>query len=66
MFVSLFIFQCTVWDEEVCKRRFKETEVNLMLLESLETSVEDIALRRKGDKLKFIFYKQSRERTNTF
>lgn len=32
MFASLFIFQYTVWGEEVGKR-FKETQVNLMLLE---------------------------------
>lgn len=65
MFASLFTFQCTVWGEEV-GNRFKETQVNLMLLESLETSVKDTALCRKGDGLKFFFYEQSRESLHTF
>lgn len=65
MLASLFIFQCTGWCEEVGKR-FKETQVNFMLQESLETFVKGTALCRKGDGLKFFFYEQSRERINTF
>lgn len=34
MFVLLLFLQCTLWGEEVGKR-FKETHINLMLMEKI-------------------------------